>query len=884
MAYHIQSSFSAGEIDPALHERTTFDKYQAGLKTGRNTVIGKTGRAISRPMTKFQRRTKGFANRSFVFEVTAGGVTANYGEKTDHALGSEIKVRLTSTGTLPAPLATGTDYYLVYRDKDKFAFATTLNNSIDETVINITDVGTGVHTLTTVDSDYSQDCILYSPPYSQYLLEIGHRYCRRFDTSDWSYVDSGHNFTYEDLPYLQFSANKDYVYFTRLGKIIKRLTLSSGVFVGDKILTTIFETTSPATPTLSSGTGTGYNVEYAFTTVENGEESLASSTIITDQLPINSGEVNTFTFTPSTDATEIRAYRRPQTGQAYGFIGSTQASGGSATFRDWGQVADYAHSPPTCDFLPLASSYLLASSDSDLPKFAEGRCSCIYQQRLIMTRELNEEIINTSRTGYNHNFLRDYPLSDDSAMTLKCGSKGYAKVLRLMDSDGLLAFTTVGIFKHSGGLSPINLSMNKIGNWVIDEKVEPLEVPGAILFVDKSTNTIRTLVYSNEAGGYPGEELSIFSNHLFMNKNVKSWTFQDGDIPLIWVVMDDGSLLSLTYQRENKMQAWMRHDSHGGLFESSATIKDLDAKAVTYFVVNRDGTRNIEFTSDRFVADLKDFVGMDSAVTFKENLAEDGAEITVVAQDLSAWSGLLDISSDVDIFTNTDDNGAVGSIFRFFDSEGSAVDLEVTTYTDTKHVTVQPSCEFPSNEGVNIDLYKTFNVLTNLTHLEGEIVSVMSDGYLVSSPLNNEENYPELTVQTGEVSLPEGKRGAIIHVGLPVACDIETLDIDTVEQKPTLLESRLVNRLYLKVHNTRGLFVGQTFPVNDRVDGMLDPETITEDIEFGLVGNAAQKPKTKRYEVPIPNDWSSNGRVCIRQVDPLPFEILSIIPDLSIIT
>jgi len=506
MAYHIQSSFSAGEIDPALHERTTFDKYQAGLKTGRNAVIGKTGRAISRPMTKFLRRTKGFSNTSFVFEVTAGGVAANYGQKTDHALGSEIKVRLTTTGTLPAPLAINTDYYLIYRDKDKFAFATSLANAIAESAIDITDVGTGVHTLTTVDDDYSQDVILYSPPYSQYLLEIGHRYCRRFDTTDWSYVDSGHNFTYEDLPYLQFTANKDYVYFSRFGKYLKRLTLSSGIFYGDLILTTIFETTSPAAPTLSSGTGTGYNVEYAFTTVENGEESLASSTIITDQLPINAGEVNTFTFTPSANATEIRAYRRPQTGQAYGFIGSTIASGGAATFRDWGQDADYSHSPPTCDFLPLSTDYLLAAVDSDLPKYAKGRCSCIYQQKLILTRSLNEEIVNASRTGYNHNFLRDYPLSSDGALTFKLGSKGNAKVLRLMDSDGLLAFTTVGIFKHSGELSPTNLAFNKIGNWVIEEKVEPLEVPGAILFVDKSTNTIRTLVYSNEAGGYPGEE------------------------------------------------------------------------------------------------------------------------------------------------------------------------------------------------------------------------------------------------------------------------------------------------------------------------------------------------------------------------------------------
>jgi hypothetical protein len=56
MAYKIQAAFSAGELDPALHERTTLEKYQQGLKTLRNAYANKTGRIVSRPGTKLLRQ------------------------------------------------------------------------------------------------------------------------------------------------------------------------------------------------------------------------------------------------------------------------------------------------------------------------------------------------------------------------------------------------------------------------------------------------------------------------------------------------------------------------------------------------------------------------------------------------------------------------------------------------------------------------------------------------------------------------------------------------------------------------------------------------------------------------------------------------------------
>ena len=62
----------------------------------------------------------------------------------------EGPLRLTTTGTLPAGLATSTDYWIVAVDADTLAFATSRANALAGTLVNITAAaGGGTHTLST---------------------------------------------------------------------------------------------------------------------------------------------------------------------------------------------------------------------------------------------------------------------------------------------------------------------------------------------------------------------------------------------------------------------------------------------------------------------------------------------------------------------------------------------------------------------------------------------------------------------------------------------------------------------------------------------------------------------------------------------------------------
>lgn len=92
------------------------------------------------------------------FEARAGEVVAASNETFTASAGDDWlvvarvyttgeKVRFTTTNILPDPLAIDTDYYVIYVDATHIQIANNLSNAYNGTEINITDAGTGTHTI-----------------------------------------------------------------------------------------------------------------------------------------------------------------------------------------------------------------------------------------------------------------------------------------------------------------------------------------------------------------------------------------------------------------------------------------------------------------------------------------------------------------------------------------------------------------------------------------------------------------------------------------------------------------------------------------------------------------------------------------------------------------
>lgn len=812
MAYKVQASFSAGELDPALHERTTLQKYSSGLATARNVGIGKTGRIISRGGRKHS------------------VVTNSEGKKV----------------------------------------------------------------------------LIHPMPHNNAYLEFSEGYCvARVLNTGAEAGDDTHSWTEDDLEAVTFvdideitigifCRGKDPMFFLYQGD-------GSSSFISNPFTSEI-----PTAPTLVSNTvgGTGYNVEYAITYMVQGQESLALVTSTsTPKLPINAGESNRILAKINTwsdvGLTEMKVYRRPASAGAFGYIGSSTAlsiSGADRrmTFDDVGQEADYTHQPPA-----LTGS--LVNAGFSTPYSWKPATGIMYQQRLVLTYGAKVE---TSRVGFPYNFYRDFPLSSESALSLKVqgsASNSADYILRYLESNGLVVFATNGIWVSVGALSPNNLNLQNRGEWVIDNSVPPISIPGGVLFIDSKTNTVRSLTWSEENATYYADEVSIFSDHLFVEKRVKSWAFQDGAFPLLWVTFNDGTYASFTYERSQEMRAWTRHDSGTDIDFVVGFTQQKIAVPVPYFsgiiFVTKDvnNIRNIELGIARYATgeEMEDnpdidksqlAAAMDSMVSW-ESLVNDSLvgndelEIsTVVPGD---WTGELKVTCGTSgIFTAA--YAPVGTKFKYFDPDDKSEYLmTVIRRENNNEIICEPDIEVP-DDIENFRLYKCKSTFDGLDHLEGEDVSVMVDGAVVASP-NNPNFSTIVTVEDGQITLPNDMVGAIVHIGRPYVSDVETLDIDTIEQHPTLIESLTLNKLYIKVHRTRGFFISNTFPEDDSVEGMqsISDIAVNYEEENPIIGNRPPQPVTKRLEVTLPGDWKSQGRVCIRNVDPVHFEILSIIPDIE---
>jgi hypothetical protein len=65
-----------------------------------------------------------------------------------HSYPTGLKVRLSTSGTLPDELAANTDYYIINRSTSTVQFATSRANAFSGTVVDLTSDGSGTHTIT----------------------------------------------------------------------------------------------------------------------------------------------------------------------------------------------------------------------------------------------------------------------------------------------------------------------------------------------------------------------------------------------------------------------------------------------------------------------------------------------------------------------------------------------------------------------------------------------------------------------------------------------------------------------------------------------------------------------------------------------------------------
>jgi hypothetical protein len=150
--------------------------------------------------------------------------------------------------------------------------------------------------------------------------------------------------------------------------------------------------------------------------------------------------------------------------------------------------------------------------------------------------------------------------------------------------------------------------------------------------------------------------------------------------------------------------------------------------------------------------------------------------------------------------------------------------------------------------------------ISGLEHLEGYTVAILADGNVL----------PQQTVENGKVLL--GNKYKKVHVGLPIDAEIKTLPIDFTAQDGTYLsrKKRIATVTLLLKDSRGGLF------------GMKENELD----EFKWRSNEAYgEPiglQTGKFKVTIKSaTYDETQQIIIKQPDPLPMTVLSLIPKIE---
>jgi hypothetical protein len=159
---------------------------------------------------------------------------------------------------------------------------------------------------------------------------------------------------------------------------------------------------------------------------------------------------------------------------------------------------------------------------------------------------------------------------------------------------------------------------------------------------------------------------------------------------------------------------------------------------------------------------------------------------------------------------------------------------------------------------------KAVTTLTGLDHLQGQTVKVLADGNVISGKV--------VGTVTGGVGITLNTAASRVHIGLGYVSDVETLNVEIPTQEGTI-QGKLVrmNSVVVRFQDSRGLRIG---PDEDHLVEM-------KQREFEVMG-APTALLTGDKKIILKSDWNSNGRLFMRQQDPLPLTILAVVSDVRV--
>ena len=508
---------------------------------------------------------------------------------------------------------------------------------------------------------------------------------------------------------------------------------------------------------------------------------------------------------------------------------------GPATTADWaeGAFSTYRGFPPTCAFHEGRLYYALGGT-------IYGSVNYAY---------------DNFKSGSNADDAVTFAANSDLANTIRW-IKGNYDTLQMGNAGG-----TASASGGTSGITPTSIGVKSDSDWPAATLIAK-RVSSFIMYLQSNTFNLRELVYNYIVNRNIATDMNKIADHILRDGGgVTTFDRQISPGIRFWCVRADGQLAVLTRNQEEDVMGWCRliggtSSGLAGLFEAISVNQQDGADDLVWVIVKRviNGhiKRYVEYFSPETFTNQWEPVRLDCSLTYN---------VPVYISGITQASPGVVTTSSAHGFSN-------GDKVRF-DLIKGMTDLNGNKYIVANSTTYTFTLQKADGTDIDSSLFgkyvsggevrKYVTQLSNLLHLEGETVSVVTDGALPSA----QQTY---TVSGGTITLLH--EGAVNIVGLPYVGKLHLLPIanggTTLKRKIYCAAISVVQSLNMVIKQT-----STEKGDNDELRVLFNEGT--------KAGHPPALYTGLKHDINFESDFVNDPEIVITQDQPLPLFITSII-------
>jgi len=222
--------------------------------------------------------------------------------------------------------------------------------------------------------------------------------------------------------------------------------------------------------------------------------------------------------------------------------------------------------------------------------------------------------------------------TDEDAVAYQIGSNQVDKILWLYPTQILNLGTAGGPFTASSGsstapISPTNISVRQ-QNENGAANIIPVRIGSYVYYVERSGKVIGQFAYDLNSDSYITDNITYLSTHI-LSTGVSEMALQKYPYNILWCVLADGTVATLTREQKNEVKGWSRQVFVGtdAVVENVCVIPNGTEDQVWLCV-----KRTIGGLTKRYIEYVKphDFGTIENAFFVQSGLTYSGAPATVM--------------------------------------------------------------------------------------------------------------------------------------------------------------------------------------------------------------------------------------------------------------